>query len=82
MTSQSGSGTESASRSGSISSSQNENLSSLWDYVTKLEKSGTVGGTWNFRCNIRDETRSESYTRIKVHLLQISGEGVAICKKK
>ncbi|KAK8973821.1 hypothetical protein V6N11_032951 [Hibiscus sabdariffa] len=81
MISQSGSGTGSASGSGSISSSQNENLSSLWDYVTKLEKRGTVGGIWNFQCNICGETRSGSYTKIKTHLLQISGERVAICKK-
>ncbi|KAK8485679.1 hypothetical protein V6N11_038000 [Hibiscus sabdariffa] len=71
MASQSGSGTGSASGSGSISSSQNVNLSPLWDYVTKLEKRGTIGGTWNFRCNICGETRSGSYTRIKAHLLQI-----------
>ncbi|KAK8528257.1 hypothetical protein V6N12_074791 [Hibiscus sabdariffa] len=81
MASQNGSGTGSASGSGSISSSQNVNLSPLWDYVTKLEKRGTIGGTWNFRCNICGETRSGSYTRIKAHLLQISGEGVTICKK-
>ncbi|GMI87459.1 hypothetical protein HRI_002415200 [Hibiscus trionum] len=81
MTSQSYSGTGSASESGSISSSQNENLSPLWDYVTKIEKQRTIGGTWNFRCNICGETRSGSYTKIKAHLLQNSGEGIAICKK-
>ncbi|KAK9006333.1 hypothetical protein V6N11_035374 [Hibiscus sabdariffa] len=79
MTSQSCSGTRSASGSGSISSSQNENSSPLWE--TELEKWETVGGTWNFRCNICGDTHSESYTRIKAHLLQISGEGVPICKK-
>ncbi|XP_038999122.1 uncharacterized protein LOC120124534 [Hibiscus syriacus] len=81
MASQSGSGTESNSGSESISTSQNENLSPLWNYVTKIEKRETVGGTWNFRCNICGETRNGSYTRIKAHLLQIRGEGVAICKK-
>ncbi|KAE8685662.1 putative zinc transporter protein [Hibiscus syriacus] len=81
MASQSGSGTGSNSGSESISTSQNENLSPLWNYVRKIEKRGTVGGTWNFRYNICGETRNGSYTRIKEHLLQISGEGVAICKK-
>ncbi|KAK9037127.1 hypothetical protein V6N11_022049 [Hibiscus sabdariffa] len=76
------SGTGSASGSGSISSSQNDNASPLWNYVTKLEKKEAIGGTWNFRCNICGETRSGSYTRVKAHLLQISGGGVAICKKE
>ncbi|KAK8983264.1 hypothetical protein V6N11_073360 [Hibiscus sabdariffa] len=75
------SGTGSVSGSGSISSSQNENASPLWNYVTKLEKKGAIGGTWNFRCNICGESRSGNYTRVKAHLLQISGGGVAICKK-
>ncbi|KAK8569053.1 hypothetical protein V6N12_007585 [Hibiscus sabdariffa] len=81
MASQNGNGTGSASGSGSFSSSPNENLSPLGDYVTKLEKRGTVGGTWNFRCNLCGETCSGSYTRIKAHLFQISCEGVAICEK-
>ncbi|GMI75199.1 hypothetical protein HRI_001189200 [Hibiscus trionum] len=75
------SGTGSANGSGSISSVQNGNSSPLWNYVTKLEKWGATRGTWNYRCNICGETRNESYTRVKAYLLQISGEGVAICKK-
>ncbi|GMI64997.1 hypothetical protein HRI_000169000 [Hibiscus trionum] len=71
----------SASGSGSISSVQNDNSSPLWNYVTKLEKRGATGKTWNYRCNICGETRNGSYTRVNAHLLQISGEDVAICKK-
>ncbi|GMI80202.1 hypothetical protein HRI_001689500 [Hibiscus trionum] len=47
----------------------------------KIGKQGATGGTWNYRCNICGETRNGSYTRVKAHLLQILGEGVAICKK-
>ncbi|KAK9019129.1 hypothetical protein V6N11_034168 [Hibiscus sabdariffa] len=72
----------SASGSGPVSSSQNENSSPPWNYVTKLEKrGGAIGGTWNYRYNICGETCNGSYTRVKANLLQISGQWVAICKK-
>ncbi|XP_018509953.2 uncharacterized protein LOC108869695 [Brassica rapa] len=53
----------------------------LWNYVTKLEKSGAKGGTWKFKCNICNEDRQGSYFRIRAHLLGIKNQGIAICKK-
>ncbi|CAG7896800.1 unnamed protein product, partial [Brassica rapa] len=53
----------------------------LWNYVTKLEKSGAKGGTWKFKCNICNEDRQGSYSRIRVHLLGIKNQGIVICKK-
>ncbi|WZY78464.1 hypothetical protein YC2023_024848 [Brassica napus] len=53
----------------------------LWNYVTKLEKSGAKGGTWKFKCNICNEDRQGSYSRIRAHLLGIKNQGIAICKK-
>jgi len=46
-----------------------------------LDKRGEVGGTWNFKCNFYGESRNESYSRVKAHLLQVKGQGIAICKK-
>ncbi|CAN6880086.1 unnamed protein product, partial [Brassica oleracea] len=53
----------------------------LWNYMTKLEKSGVKGGTWKFKCNICNEDRQGSYSRIRAHLLGIKNQGIAICKK-
>ncbi|CAN6925853.1 unnamed protein product [Brassica oleracea] len=53
----------------------------LWNYVTKLEKSGAKGSTWKFKCNICNKDRQGSYSRIRVHLLGIKNQGIAICKK-
>nr|GFA19057.1 hAT dimerization domain, ribonuclease H-like domain protein [Tanacetum cinerariifolium] len=43
----------------------------LWEYVTKLEKQGSSGGAWKFKCNICSETRQGSYSRVRAHLLGI-----------
>ena len=72
----------SGSGSGSVSFSiPNENAGLLWNYVTKLDKRGEVGGTWNFKCNFCGESRNGSYSKVKAHLLQVKGQGIAICKK-
>ena len=63
------------------SSIPNENIAPLWNYVTKLDKRGEVGGTWNFKCNFCGESRNGSYSRVKVLLLQVNGQGIDICKK-
>ena len=65
----------SGSGSGLVSSSiPNENTAPLWNYVTKLDKSGEVWRTWNFKCNFCDESRNGSYSRVKAHLLQVKGQ--------
>ena len=46
-----------------------------------MDKRGEVGGTWNFKCNFCGESRNGSYSRVKVLLLQVNGQGIDICKK-
>ncbi|KAL9242469.1 hypothetical protein vseg_016462 [Gypsophila vaccaria] len=52
----------------------------LWQYVTKLQKFGG-GGNISFRCNICQGTYKGSYSRVKAHLLKISGLGIKPCSK-
>ncbi|KAF2559592.1 hypothetical protein F2Q68_00015542 [Brassica cretica] len=68
--------------SGSADSSTQTEDAPIWNYVTKLEKSGAKGGTWKFKCNICNEYRQGSYPRIRAHLLGIKNQGIAICKNK
>ncbi|KAG2279755.1 hypothetical protein Bca52824_050975 [Brassica carinata] len=53
----------------------------LWNYVTKLKKSGVNGGTWKFKCNICNEDRQGSYSKVRAHLLGIKNQGIVVCKK-
>ena len=56
----------SGSGSGSVSFSiPNENAGLLWNYVTKLDKRGEVGGTWNFKC---DKKNKKKYEILKKYL--------------
>ena len=65
----------------SIKPSSDEGL--LWKYVTKLEKptgsTSKLGGNTHFNCNCCDETFVGSYSRVKTHLLKISGKGIKAC---
>ncbi|KAL6587766.1 hypothetical protein OROMI_000744 [Orobanche minor] len=75
-------GSSTGSGSGSINTSLTQNDGApLWCYVTKLEKQGQVGGTWRFQCNICNEIRTGSYSRVRAHLLQLKNAGIAACKK-
>jgi len=50
----------------------------LWRYVTKLRK--TPGGGNNMiKCSLCDLSFNGSYTRVRSHLLKITGAGVRIC---
>ncbi|KAI8550731.1 hypothetical protein RHMOL_Rhmol06G0130700 [Rhododendron molle] len=53
----------------------------LWQYVTKLDKFGGKGGNFKWKCIYCGLTKNGSYTRVKAHLLKVSGEGVAACEK-
>ena len=48
----------------------------LWKYVTKLGKSGGGGGNYHFKCNYCFKDFKGSYTRVRSHLLKISGQGI------
>ncbi|PWA44843.1 hypothetical protein CTI12_AA525250 [Artemisia annua] len=52
----------------------------LWSYVTKLEKQGVSGGCWKFKCNVCNDIRKGSYSRVRAHLLGLKGFGISICK--
>ncbi|KAK9069350.1 hypothetical protein SSX86_011253 [Deinandra increscens subsp. villosa] len=45
----------------------------LWQFVTKIKKMG-AGGTWEFKCNICNEPKKGSYSRVRAHLLGITGK--------
>ncbi|PWA91238.1 hypothetical protein CTI12_AA092440 [Artemisia annua] len=53
----------------------------LWAYVTKLEKLGATGGAWKFKCDVCQDVRQGSYSRVRAHLLGITGQGIKVCKK-
>ena len=59
--------------------------SHLWQYVTKVEKSPGAsvksGGNTYFKCNYCGIVYMRSYSRVKAHLLQISGKGIKACLK-
>ena len=59
--------------------------SPFWQYVTKVEKppgaSVKLGGNTYFKCNYCGIVYMGSYSRVKAHLLQISGKGIKACLK-
>ena len=59
--------------------------SPLWQYVTKVEKppgaSVKSDGITYFKCNYCGIGYMGSYSRVKAHLLQISGKGIKPCPK-
>ena len=59
--------------------------SPLWQYVTKVEKPPgafvKLGGNTYFKCNYCGIVYMGSYSRVKAHLLQISGKGIKACLK-
>ncbi|KAG5544625.1 hypothetical protein RHGRI_017157 [Rhododendron griersonianum] len=57
-----------------------EEGSVLWKFVTKLNKFGGKGGNFKWKCNYCGVTKNGSYTRVKAHLLKVTGEGVAACE--
>ncbi|GJT24413.1 putative hAT dimerization domain, ribonuclease H-like domain protein [Tanacetum coccineum] len=79
----SSSASNSTSGTGSVpsASTQSTDKGPLWEYVTKVSKSAESGGTWKFKCNFCHEIKTGSYSRVKAHLLQLSGKGVSTCKK-
>ena len=53
---------------------------SLWKYVTEVEKVGRGGENWRRKCSYCGSTFSSSYSRVKDHLMQISGVGIKMCQ--
>ncbi|OMO86889.1 hypothetical protein COLO4_20882 [Corchorus olitorius] len=53
----------------------------LWNYVTKMAKTNEGGGNSIFVCNFCGGTFKRSYSRVKAHLLKLSGHGIRVCPK-
>ncbi|KAJ1377248.1 Ribonuclease H-like superfamily [Sesbania bispinosa] len=60
---------------------QDDDTKPLWNYVTKIKSVGGGGGNYEVKCSICDITFNGSYTRVRAHLLKITGKGVRACKK-
>ncbi|KAL5172115.1 hypothetical protein HKD37_16G044935 [Glycine soja] len=59
---------------------QDDDTKTLWTYVTKIKSVGG-GGNYEIKCNICDFTFNGSYTRVRAHLLKMTGKGVRVCQK-
>ncbi|KAL2974702.1 hypothetical protein AAZX31_14G119300 [Glycine max] len=59
---------------------QDDDTKPLWTYVTKIKSVGG-GGNYEIKCNICDFTFNRSYTRVRAHLLKMTGKGVRFCQK-
>ncbi|XP_028231853.1 uncharacterized protein LOC114412237 [Glycine soja] len=59
---------------------QDDDTKPLWTYVTKIKSVGG-GGNYEIKCNICDFTFNGSYTRVRAHLLKMTGKGVRVCQK-
>ncbi|XP_022156306.1 uncharacterized protein LOC111023231 isoform X2 [Momordica charantia] len=69
-------------RSDSISPSNIEDeMNPLWRYVTKNQRLNEAGGNVSWQCNFCQETKRSSYTRVRAHLMKLSGYGIGICQK-
>lgn len=55
----------------------------LWKYVSKLEKGSWFGkgGNSTFKCIYCDMVFMGSYSRVRTHLLKVSGDGIRVCSK-
>ncbi|KAG5151812.1 hypothetical protein JHK84_028284 [Glycine max] len=59
---------------------QDDDIKPLRTYVTKIKSVGG-GGNYEIKCNICDFTFNRSYTRVRAHLLKMTGKGVRVCQK-
>ena len=68
----------------SVSSSttkQDEDPCPLWQCVTKISRLGQLGGNCKWICNFCNQEKQGTYTRVRAHLLKISGKGINGCPK-
>ncbi len=64
---------------GSSTPTVDDDIFPLWKYVAKIDKIGVKGGNCKFQCNFCQLVFNGSYTRVKSHLLRISGQGIRGC---
>ncbi|RZC29798.1 hypothetical protein D0Y65_001409 [Glycine soja] len=60
---------------------QDDDTKPLLTYVTKI-KSVPGGGNYEIKYNICNFTFNGSYTRVRAHLLKMTGKGVRVCQKQ
>ncbi|XP_061366107.1 uncharacterized protein LOC133309353 [Gastrolobium bilobum] len=51
----------------------------IWKYVTQLDARVEAGGNLSWKCNFCKKDYKSSYTRVRAHLLKISGKGIGKC---
>ncbi|KAL5153357.1 hypothetical protein HKD37_19G052923 [Glycine soja] len=71
---------EMSTSSSSQAKEQDDDTKPIWTYITKI-KSVAGGGNYEIKCNICDFTFNGSYTRVRAHLLKMTGKGVRVCQK-
>lgn len=52
----------------------------LWKYVTKYDRINEGGGNISWQCNFCHQQKNSSYTKVRAHLLKLSGFGIGACK--
>ena len=63
----------------SNSSTVEDDSKPLWQYETKIKKLSDGGGNISWQCNFCHVIKESSYTRVRVHLLKIVGQGIGPC---
>ncbi|XP_061356551.1 uncharacterized protein LOC133300978 [Gastrolobium bilobum] len=51
----------------------------LWKYVTRIDAIVEGGGNLSWMCNFCKKDYKSSYTRVRAHLLKLSGKGIGKC---
>ncbi|XP_030477544.2 uncharacterized protein LOC115694594 [Syzygium oleosum] len=64
-----------------LTSTDEDSNKPLWRYVTKLAARSDAGGNLSWKCNFCEKDFTSSYTRVRAHLLMISGKGIGKCGK-
>ena len=60
---------------------QGDDTKPLWNYVSKIKGLSGGGGNFEVRCNFYEIVFNGSYTRVRTHLLKITGKGVRSYQK-
>ncbi|XP_054781912.1 uncharacterized protein LOC129289127 [Prosopis cineraria] len=77
-----GSSLESVNSQFQSSNERQKESTPLWAYVTLVpQENEGDGGNKSWKCNYCNNQYNGSYSRVKFHLLRISGKGIAICSK-
>ncbi|XP_077239733.1 uncharacterized protein LOC143880640 [Tasmannia lanceolata] len=77
----SSSGASNAAQAAHTSSTDEDLSKPLWKHVSRFDKDPKGGGNVRWQCNFCSKRFSSSYTRVRTHLLKITGQGIGPCPK-